>query len=166
MSTKAKIGLPARVVGTPIGLVLLSRMPTQPPYETLVPGIEPAEAGKVTRALDEQGVAYQLQNGGTALAVQPDQAAQARIALAEQGLSGGKSGQPGFELFDKQKMGTSDFQQQVNYQRALEGEIAKTIEQVQGVSGAQVQLVLPEEQLFAEDSKPATAAVLLSGGSQ
>jgi flagellar M-ring protein FliF len=96
--------------------------------------------------------------------VQSADAAQARIALAEQGLPA--KGQPGFELFDEQKLGTSDFQQKVNYQRALEGEIAKTIEGVSGVSGAQVQLVLPEDQLFAEDAKPATAAVLLSGSSE
>jgi flagellar M-ring protein FliF len=129
----------------------------------MLTGIKPAEAGKVTKALDEQGVTYQLQNGGTAIAVMPADSARARIALAEQGLPG--KGQPGFELFDEQKKGTSDFQQQVNYQRALEGEIASTIEQVNGVSGAKVQLVLPDEQLFAEDRKPATAAVLLSGDS-
>ena len=140
---------------------LLFKMATAPRYETLLTGIEPAETGKITKALDEQGIAYELQNGGTAIGVQKADAARARIALAEQGLPA--KGQPGFELFDKQKLGTSDFQQQVNYQRALEGEIANTIEQVQGVSGAKVQLVLPEDQLFAEDAKPATAAVLLSG---
>jgi flagellar M-ring protein FliF len=158
---KARIGLVAGAVVTLVVLFLLFRMATAPSYETMLTGIKPAEAGKVTKALDEQGVTYQLQNGGTAIAVQPADAARARIALAEQGLPG--KGQPGFELFDEQKMGTSDFQQQVNYQRALEGEIAGTIEQVQGVSGAKVQLVLPDEQLFAEDRKPATAAVLLSG---
>jgi flagellar M-ring protein FliF len=160
---KARIGLAAGALVTVVVLFLLFRLATAPSYETMLTGIKPAEAGKVTKALDEQGVAYELQNGGTAIAVVPADAARARIALAEQGLPG--KGQPGFELFDEQKMGTSDFQQQVNYQRALEGEIASTIEQVQGVSGAKVQLVLPDEQLFAEDRKPATAAVLLSGDS-
>jgi flagellar M-ring protein FliF len=158
---KARIGLAAGALVTVVVLFLLFRLATAPSYETMLTGIKPAEAGKVTKALDEQGVTYELQNGGTAIAVQPADAARARIALAEQGLPG--KGQPGFELFDEQKMGTSDFQQQVNYQRALEGEIASTIEQVQGVSGAKVQLVLPDEQLFAEDRKPATAGVLLSG---
>ncbi len=159
MAPKAKIGLAAGLVATLVVLVLLLRMATQPSYETLLTGIEPAEAGKVTRSLEEQGITYELKNGGTALAVQPAQAAQARIALAEQGLPG--KGQPGFELFDKQKLGTSDFQQRVNYQRALEGEIGKTIEGGSGVSGAQVQLVMPEEELFADESSPATAAVML-----
>jgi flagellar M-ring protein FliF len=115
--------------------------------------------------LDEQGIVYELRNNGTALAVEKSQTAQARIALAGKGLGGGTGAQPGFELFDKQKIGTSDFQQQVTYQRALEGQIAKTIDQVQGVNGSQVRLVLSDDQLFAESSTPATAAVLLTGSS-
>jgi len=162
MSGRGKAMAAAGAVGALIVFVLLARLATAPSYETLMTGVDPAKAGEMTRTLDEQGIAYELQNGGTALAVQPAQAPQARIALAEQGLGGGE-GQPGFELFDEQKLGTSDFQQKVTYQRALEGEIGKTIEGVEGVSGAQVQLVLPEDDLFAEDVRPATAAVLLSG---
>jgi flagellar M-ring protein FliF len=162
-SPKAKIGLAAGVVVTLVVFFLLFKMATAPSYETLLTGVEPAETGKITAALDEQGLQYEIQNGGTAIGIQPADAARARIALAETGLPA--KGQAGFELFDKQKLGTSDFQQQVNYQRALEGEIANTIGQVQGVSGAKVQLVLPDDQLFAEDRKPATAAVLLSGDS-
>jgi flagellar M-ring protein FliF len=158
---KAKIGLAAGFLVTIIVFFVLFKMATAPSYETLLTGVEPAETSKITKALDEQGIAYEIQNGGTALGVQQADAARARIALAEGGLP--SKGQAGFELFDKQKLGTSDFQQQVNYQRALEGEIANTIGQVQGVSGAKVQLVLPEDQLFAEDRKPATAAVLLNG---
>lgn len=163
-STKAKIGLAAGTLITIVVLFLLFRMATAPAYETLVSGADPAETGKITAALDEQAIAYKIESGGTAIAVLPADTAKARIALASQGLTGAK-GQPGFELFDKQKMGTSDFQQQVNYQRALEGEIANTIQQVDGVNGAKVQLVMPEDALFAEDKKPATAAVLLSGAS-
>jgi flagellar M-ring protein FliF len=161
MPAKTKLALGGGLVVGLIAFVLLARLATAPSYETLLSGIDPAETGKVTEALDEQGIAYQLQNGGTALAVQPEQQARARIALAQQGLPG--EGQPGFELFDEQRLGTSDFQQQVNYQRALEGEIARTLEQVDGVSGAQVQLVLPDDQLFEEDRRPSTASVLLSG---
>ena len=162
---KAKLGLAVGVVVTLVVFFLLFRLATAPSYQTLMTGIEPAGAGKITAALDEQGIAYELQNGGTAIGVQAADAARARISLAEQGVVGANESQPGFELFDKQKMGTSEFQQQVNYQRALEGEIASTIEQVDGVGGAKVQLVLPEDQLFAEERKPATAAVLLNGDS-
>jgi flagellar M-ring protein FliF len=158
---KAKIGLIAGIVVTLVVFFFLFRLATAPSYETMLTGIEPADTAKITAALDEQGITYEIQNGGTALGVQAADSPRARIALAETGLPG--KGQPGFELFDEQKMGTSDFQQQVNYQRALEGEIANTIEQVEGVSDAKVQLVMPEDQLFAEDKKPATAAVLLGG---
>jgi flagellar M-ring protein FliF len=137
----------------------------RPSYSLVSTGMEPADTGKVTAALDDAGIKYEVRNNGTALAVEKTQTAQARIALAEKGLGGGSGSQPGFELFDKQKIGTSDFQQQVTYQRALEGQISKTIDQVQGVNGSQVRLVLADDQLFSESATPATAAVLLTGSS-
>ena len=68
----------------------------------------------------------------------------------------------GFELFDEKKLGASDFEQRVDYQRALEGEIARTIEGIDGVQAAEVQLVLPDDSLFIDEASPATAAVLLT----
>jgi flagellar M-ring protein FliF len=143
---------------------LMLQVASSPSYATLAAGLAPADTGKYTSALDEAGITYELQSNGTALAVEKAQVSKARIALAGQGLaaSGGPGSQEGFELFDKQKLGASDFQNKVTYQRALEGEIARTINGVQGVSGASVQLVLPEDDLFADSSTPATAAVMLS----
>jgi flagellar M-ring protein FliF len=140
---------------------LLLRVAGAPSYSMLSSGLDPAQTGKVTAALDEQGIAYELRNNGTALAVEKSQVAQARVALAGSGVSLQSGGGKGFELFDEQKLGASDFQLQVTYQRALEGEIARTIGQVQGVSSPQVQLVLPEDDLFADEATPATAAVML-----
>jgi flagellar M-ring protein FliF len=140
---------------------LLLRVAGAPSYTLLSSGLDPAQTGKVTAALDEQGIGYELRNNGTGLAVEKSQVAQARVALAGEGVSlDGGSGK-GFELFDEQKLGASEFQNQVNYQRALEGEIGRTISGVQGVSSPQVQLVLPEEDLFADEATPATAAVML-----
>lgn len=140
---------------------LLLRIAGAPSYTLLSSGLDPAQTGKVTAALDAQGIAYELRNNGTGLAVAKSQVAQARVAVAGAGVSlEGGAGQ-GFELFDKQKLGASDFQQKVTYQRALEGEIARTIASVQGVSSPQVQLVLPEDDLFADEASPATAAVML-----
>jgi flagellar M-ring protein FliF len=155
--------LGASAVGLIVLMFVMFKLASAPSYATMLTGLDPAETGKITAALDEKGVAYEIKNNGTALAVEKASVPQARIALAEKGLPG--KGQPGFELFDKQKLGASDFQQKVTYQRALEGQIASTIGQVQGVSGAQVSLVLPEDQLFSEEQSPATAAVLLSGSS-
>jgi flagellar M-ring protein FliF len=144
-------------------LFIVFRMASAPSYSTILTGLNPAQTGKITSTLDTKGIGYQIQNGGTALAVTSSQTSQARVALATAGLLG--SQQPGMSLFDSQQLGASSFQQQVTYQRALEGQLTQTIESIQGVSSAQVQLVLPNatQQLFADSSTPATAAVELSG---
>jgi flagellar M-ring protein FliF len=136
---------------------------SQPSYSTLVSGIDPSQTGKMTSTLSEQGIGYQLQNNGTAIAVQSNETAKARVALAGANLLGNT--QPGFSLFEKPKLGESNFQQQVTYQRALQGQLDETIDSVQGVSGAQVELVLPsaQNQIFGENQSASSAAVLLSG---
>jgi flagellar M-ring protein FliF len=138
---------------------------SQPSYSTLLSGVEPAQTGKMTSTLSAKGINYQLQNNGTAIAVQSNQTAAARVALAGAGLLG--NSQPGFSLFDHPSLGESNFQQQVTYQRALQGQLDETINSVQGVSGAQVELVLPssQNQIFGENQGQASAAVLLSGTS-
>ena len=126
-------------------------------------GVDPSQTGKMTSTLSAQGVNYQLQNNGTALAVQSNQTSQARVALASANLLG--TSKPGLELLEKGKLGESNFQQQVTYQRALQGQLEQTINSVQGVSGAQVELVLPssQNQVFGESQGVSSAAVLLSG---
>src|SRR3954468_2175658 len=132
-------------------------------YSTVMAGIDPKQTGKITAALDAKGIKYDVRNNGTALAVDRSQVGQARIALAEKGLP--NSAQPGFELFHDQKLGASDFQQQVTYERALEGQLAGTISQIDGVGGATVQLVLPQDQLFDDKQSMSKASVLLAGSS-
>ncbi|HYF24972.1 MAG TPA: flagellar basal-body MS-ring/collar protein FliF [Baekduia sp.] len=164
LDTKGKITLGAVALGFLVAVALLFKLSSSPSWQTVSSGLDPASTGKVTKALDERGIAYELQNGGTAIAVQEAQAPTARIALAEAGVNAGA--QPGFELLDKQKLGSSSFQQQVAYQRALEGQIAQTIAQVQGVSNAQVRLSMPKDELFTDEEKPATAAVLLGSSAE
>jgi flagellar M-ring protein FliF len=145
--------------------VVLMHFASSASYATLETGIDPAQTGKITSTLSTQGIPYQLQNNGTAVAVESSKTAQARVALATAGLLSDQ--QPGFSLMDKQSLGQSNFQQQVTYQRALEGQLASTIETIDGVSSAQVNLVLPnsQDQLFSDQTQPATASVLLSGSS-
>jgi len=144
---------------------LFLHMVSAPSYSTLASGIDPSQTEKMTSTLSAHGISYQLQNNGTALAVQSNQTAEARVALAGAGLLG--NNKPGFELFDKTSLGESNFQQQVTYQRALQGQLEQTIDSVQGVSGAQVTLVLPssQNQVFGEGASASSAAVLLSGTS-
>ena len=145
-------------------LVLIMHFASAPSYSTLLTGLDPAQTGKITTTLSSKGIAYQIQNGGTALAVDSSQTSQARIALASAGLLGVGSQQPGFELLNSSQLGASNFQQQVTYQRALEGQLDQTIEQIQGIDSATVNLVLPnqQDQLFGDNSQTSSASVLLS----
>jgi flagellar M-ring protein FliF len=152
-------------LATVLFLYLFVHLISKPSYATIATGLEPAQTGKMTSALDQRGIGWELQNNGTALAVQSNETAQARVALAGAGLLGGT--QEGFSLFNKSSLGESNFQQQVTYQRALQGQLEQTIDNVQGVTGAQVELVLPnpQSQLFGEGQNTSSAAVLLSGTS-
>jgi flagellar M-ring protein FliF len=165
LPTRSKIALGLSALAIVAVLFFMLRLATAPSYTMLSSGLSPADAGKVTTALDEQGIAYDLRANGTSVAVEKAEVGAARIALAGAGVEVSSGSQEGFELFDEQKLGASDFQQKVTYQRALEGEIGRTVEQVEGVTGAQVQLVLPEDSLFADEETPATAAVMLTGAS-
>ncbi|MGO9762617.1 MAG: flagellar basal-body MS-ring/collar protein FliF [Solirubrobacteraceae bacterium] len=139
---------------------------SQPSYTTVVSGVQPSQTSKMTSTLSGQGISYELQDNGTAIAVQSNEASKARVALAGANLLGDT--QPGFtQLFEHQNLGESNFQQQVTYQRALQGQLDETIDSVQGVSGAQVTLVLPssQNQIFGENQSASSAAVLLSGTS-
>ncbi len=142
---------------------LFLHMVSQPSYSTLVSGLDPSQTGKMTSTLSEKGIGYELQNNGTALAVQSNQSSAARVALA--GANELDGTEEGLKLFEKSKLGESTFQQQVTYQRALQGQLEQTIDSVQGVSGAQVELVLPssQNQVFGESQGVSSAAVLLSG---
>jgi flagellar M-ring protein FliF len=164
LTPRGKLVLVLSIVGTLLFTVVFFKLATKPSYTILASGVDPAETTKLTDTLSEQGIGYELQNNGTAVAVEKGKLPEARIAAAQSGGLGGDK--PGLELFDKQKLGASEFQQKVTYQRALEGEIARTVGGVDGVNGVEVQLTLPEDELFAEEEKPATAAVLLAGGGE
>ncbi|GAC1322148.1 MAG: flagellar basal-body MS-ring/collar protein FliF [Thermoleophilaceae bacterium] len=162
MTPKGRAVLGGSIVAVVMLAFLMMQMASAPSYSTMLTGLDPAQTGKLTAALDGKGIQYEIQNNGTALAVDKAQVAQARIALASKGLP--ETAQPGMALMDKQGLGSSDFQQQVTYQRALEGQLAQTIGQVDGVQGASVQLVMPQDALFQDQQSKAKAAVLLSGG--
>jgi flagellar M-ring protein FliF len=163
LSLRGKIALGGAALAILILVFVLFQMATKQSYSTLATGIEPAETGQVTEVLTEKGIPYQLQDSGTAVGVPSADVSEARIALAESDTLGGSK--PGFELFDSQQFGASDFQQKVTYQRALEGELEKTIDEVEGVKSSNVQLTLPEEQLFSEEAIKPTAAVLIASTS-
>ncbi len=162
LSPKGWLAVGGAAAAAIVFLVLVMQFASAPSYTTMMAGLDPAQTGKITAALDSKGISYQLQNNGTALAVQPGQEAQARIALAGAGLLT-QSGSSALSSVSNMSLGASNFQQQIVYTSALETQLAQTIEQIQGISSAQVQLALPsqQDQLFG-DSTPASGAVLLS----
>jgi flagellar M-ring protein FliF len=160
MSLRGKLTLAACALGFLAASLFIVKMASKPTYTTVMTGVDPAKTTQITTALTAAGVPFELQNGGTAVAVQKGKETAANVALATRGLNSGTT-QPGFEILDKQKLGASSQQQQIAYQRGLEGTIANTIGQIQGAGGAQVHLTLAQDNLFADESRAATAAVLL-----
>jgi flagellar M-ring protein FliF len=160
MSMRGKITLAACALGFLAAALFIVKMAGAPSYTTVMTGVDPAKTSQITTALTAAGVPFELQNGGTAVGVQKGKETAANVALASKGLNSGTT-QPGFEILDKQKLGASSQQQQIAYQRGLEGTIANTIGQIDGAGGAQVHLTLGQDNLFADESQPATAAVLL-----
>jgi flagellar M-ring protein FliF len=127
----------------------------QPLYSNLSSG----DASAIVDKLKEQNVPYKLQNNGSSIVVPSDRVHDTRLTLAGEGLP--KGGGVGFEIFDKTEFGTTEFVQQINYKRALQGELGRTIEKFDEVDEARVMIVLPKDSVFVEDTKPASASVLL-----
>jgi flagellar M-ring protein FliF len=139
-----------------LGLVSLVNRPSM---GTLFSNLNPQDASKIVEKLKEKGIPYTLEDGGKTVLVPKQQIYDMRLALAGEGLP--QSSVIGYEIFDRTNLGVSDFVQKVNYRRALEGELARTILQLDEVEGARVHIVVPEKALFKEDEKPATASVVL-----
>jgi flagellar M-ring protein FliF len=137
---------------------------TAPTYMTLYRDLDLKESGTIGEQLRKSNIAWRLASGGTEIQVPIEQVATARVALARAGLPA--TGRPGLELFDKASWGMTDFTQRVTYQRALEGELARTIGGLEGIEQAQVHLVLPVSSTLRrlERSASASVVVTLKGG--
>lgn len=142
-----------------IGVGIVVRWASQPSYVTLYSEINPSEMGQLVEKLDAAQISYRLQADGTTLQVTEADRDRARGELLKSGLPA--SGRPGFELFDKPDWGMTDFTQKVNYKRALEGELEKSLIQIKGVKSAKVHLTLPEKSPFRKNERDAEASVIL-----
>ncbi|TXG00369.1 flagellar basal-body MS-ring/collar protein FliF [Massilia arenae] len=131
-----------------------------PEYRVLFSNYSDRDGGAITASLDQMGVQYKFSEGGTAILVPAEQIHDLRLKLAAQGLP--KGGNVGFELMENQKLGVSQFLEQVNYQRSLEGELARSIQSLGSVSAARVHLALPKPSVFVRDQQKPTASVLLN----
>lgn len=152
----AALGL---VVGMLAAVIYFTAVAGAPTYETAFAGLAPADAAVAVDKLKAAQVPYRLNAAGTAIQVPADKVADVRLMLAADGLPQGSG--VGFEIFDKTNLGVTDFAQRVNYQRALEGELARTIGHLESVESARVHLVTPEPSLYTRDKKEPTASVVL-----
>ena len=131
-----------------------------PDYGVLYSNLSDRDGGAIIASLQQMNIPYKFAEGGGALLVAANKVPEARLRLASQGLP--KGGTVGFELMDNQKFGTSQFAEQVNYQRALEGELARSINSISAVESARVHLALPKPSLFVRDQKKPSASVILT----
>ncbi|MDH4191651.1 MAG: flagellar basal-body MS-ring/collar protein FliF [Betaproteobacteria bacterium] len=131
-----------------------------PDYRVLFSNISDRDGGAIVAALDQMNVPYKFSEGGGAILVPAGQVHDARLKLASQGLPRGAA--VGFELMESQKLGITQFQEQVNYQRALEGELARSIQSLAAVRAARVHLAIPKPSVFMREQQKPTASVLVS----
>ncbi|NHZ44513.1 flagellar basal-body MS-ring/collar protein FliF [Massilia aquatica] len=129
-------------------------------YGVLFTNVSDKDGGAIMASLDQMAVPYKFSDGGASIMVPNEQVHGVRLKLAAQGLP--KGGTVGFELMENQKLGVSQFHEQVNYQRSLEGELARSIESIAAVSSARVHLALPKPSVFVREQQKPTASVLLN----
>ncbi|WP_395018108.1 flagellar basal-body MS-ring/collar protein FliF [Dongia sp.] len=138
---------------------VVARM-TSPGYGLLYSGLDPSDSSAIVQRLDTQNIPYQLKADGAEILVPQDQVTKLRLSLAGEGIPSG--GSIGYEIFDRaDALGTTNFVQQINQIRALEGELSRTIRSLKQVKSARVHLVMPKRELFSRDQAEPTASVVL-----
>ncbi len=159
LSTPKRLALVFVTVGVLVLVLSISLLGSRERYSVLFSDLTTEDAAAIVEKLDKQQVPYKLDGDGTIIRVPEDRVHALRLELASGGLPRG--GGVGFELFDRSQIGATEFEQQVNLRRALEGELVRSITTVEGVRGARVHLVLPERRLFVSKRESASASVVL-----
>lgn len=160
MDATRRFALAGVLVVIVVAIGFIGRWASTPTYVTLFSELDLKESGEIADRLAKANIPHQLQSGGTVIQVPAAEAARARVALAKDGLP--SQGRPGLELFDKPSWGMTDFTQRVTYQRALEGELARTIGQIKGIERAEVHLLMPNTDGLRRRNREAAASVVLT----
>ena len=160
LNLQQKIGL---VVGVAALFALIAAVwmwGQTPDYRVLYSNLSDRDGGSIIESLQQMNIPYKFAEGGGALLVASNKVHEARLKLASQGLP--KGGNVGFELMENQKFGITQFAEQVNYQRALEGELARSVESIGAVAAARVHLAIPKPSVFIKEQQKPSASVVLS----
>lgn len=160
LSTRQKISIAAAVLLIGGALFALRTWRHENDFKPLYTGLAAEDAAAVVQKLKESGAEYRLENNGSVVLVPSARLAEIRLLLAGSGLP--KSGRIGFELFDKTNFGATDFTEHVNYRRALEGELERSILSLSEVESARVHITFPKDSVFTEARQPAKASVMVS----
>jgi len=160
-----KIGLVQRVLLLALfltfigGGAMLTHWARKPDMRILYQDLSPEEASRITEIITERGIAYELKSGGTSVFVPKEHVYQLRLDMAKEGLPVGEQG--GYRIFDTEKIGVSPFVQNINLKRALQEELAKSIQMIDGVSHARVHIVSAEQTVFTAEESNTTASVVI-----
>ena len=149
-------GLAASIV---VVFIILLFLVNKTEYKVLYSNLYQEDAAHVVEILKKQKVDYKLANGGKTILVPAEQVYSLRLSIASEGVLHGQG--IGFEIFDQNKIGQTDFVQRINYQRALQGELTRTIMEFPEIKSARVHLVLPQKSLFIEEQKHPSASVVV-----
>ncbi len=152
------------IMGCVVGLVIIGFAgmffwANKTEFQTVFSGLSPEDASEIVEKLKEQQIPYRLEGKGSIVKVPAEQIYDVRLSLAAAGLPRG--GTIGYELFDQSDFGTTEFVQKMNYQRAVQGELVRTIREFREVEDARVMIVMPKDSVFIEETKPPSASVLL-----
>ncbi len=159
MSLKKKISLLLVFGLLAAGFVYLINWSGRPDYQSLFVNLSAEDAGLIVDRLKGQKIPYRITADGSCIQVPDEKVHELRMTLASEGLPQGAG--IGFEVFDNAKLGMTEFMQNVNYQRALQGELSRTINQIDEIESSRIHLVMPEQTLFVEEERPASASVVL-----
>ncbi|MEQ9108375.1 MAG: flagellar basal-body MS-ring/collar protein FliF [Limnobacter sp.] len=157
---KNKMGI---LIGIPLLIAVLASLlmwANQTSYRVLFSGLNDQDGGAIVEALTQMKVPYEFNTAGTSILVPSNKVYDTRLALASQGLP--KGSVSGFEAMDNQKLGITQFQEQVNYQRALEGELVRSIQSISAVQSARVHLAIPKPSIFIREKQTPSASIVLN----
>ncbi|MGD9080412.1 MAG: flagellar basal-body MS-ring/collar protein FliF, partial [Desulfobacterales bacterium] len=159
LSIGKRIALLILAVGFAAGFVFLMNWAGNPEFHPLYTNLDANDAGIILNRLKDQKIPYRLSANGSTILIPQEKIYEIRMELASEGLPQG--GSIGFELFDNTKLGMTEFAQNVNYQRALQGELVRTINGFEEVDSCRVHIVMPEKSLFLKDEESASASVVV-----
>ena len=159
LPTKQRIGIGLVMLGSILSLILITYWAQKTEYGLLFGNLPETAANDVVQILQTENINYELKDGGSSIYVPKDKVYDLRLRFAGEGIV--SDGSSGYEIFDRNTLGMTDFMQKLNLKRALEGELARTISGIEQVEAARVHLVIPERSPFRETQAPATASVVV-----